>query len=795
MRTKTPKEELSIAEYNAVEFLAGHWPGPESHQRHAAFAALAGGLLRGGMKEPRAELFVEFLAEQTGDEEAIKRVALVRDTAAKLRKGTPVTGWPKLAELLGNGGAQVVKELHGRLRLRREVSAVYTYLDEAGCYLFEVVRYVPKAFSQRRRDGKGGYIDDLKGVRRTLYRLPQLIASDPAQPVFVCEGEKDTDNVAGLELTATTNPGGADQWRGEYASILRDRHVVLLPHNDQRGREHMAKVLATLKGVARSVKVLELPGLADAGDVSDWLQSGHTKEELLRLAAAAPVQGDAAAPPVFTAPMRPLTVNLLPVPDLAPKLLPDRFRTWLMDIATRGCFPMEFPAAAAIVQFGSLIGRQLGIRPKRRDSWLVVPNLWGAVVGPPSVQKTPGVAEAMLPMKRLVAEAIADHEQKMQAFRLKDAVAKAKAKAARKSLEKAAQKAAANLEELAQGCLEGDKEKEPPEKRYLINDSTVEKLGEILADNTNGVLTFRDEITGFLRTLDREGHENDRGFYLEAWDGLGSYTYDRIQRGTIHMPAVCVSLFGTIQPGPLSRYVRSSLTDADGLLARFQLLVYPDPPESWENVDRYPDSKAKNDVFKLAKVLAELNTQDCEMDEDRDIPYLRFAPAAQDLFDEWRHDLENRLRSGGHTPLMQEHLGKYRSLMPSLALIFHLIEVADKGDSLPSVTLEATARAAAWCDLLETHAQRVYRAALDGDPEAGQRLAEHLKKDLPNPFKVRDVWKKGWAGLTTPADVEQALGVLEDRGWVLSQDLPAGPAGGRPTTQYWIHPDLLEGRS
>jgi hypothetical protein len=260
----------------------------------------------------------------------------------------------------------------------------------------------------------------------------------------------------------------------------------------------------------------------------------------------------------------------------------------------------------------------------------------------------------------------------------------------------------------------------------------------------------------------------------------------------LNIPNVCVSIFGTVQPGPLSRYVRASLTDADGLLPRFQVLVYPDPPATWENIDRYPDSVAKNKAFEIFQSLDTLDTEGVEVDEDHNVPFLRFDAEAQQLFDEWRTDLENRLRSGQLSTLLQEHLGKYRSLMPSLALIFHLVEVAGQTKPISPVSLEAAERAAAWCDWLEAHARRVYQACLDGDPEAPKHLGDHLKKSLPNPFRLRDVHRKGWAGLSTPHEAEQALEVLEDRNWVQAREVPAGSGGGRPTVEYWIHPDLLK---
>jgi putative DNA primase/helicase len=501
-------------------------------------------------------------------------------------------------------------------------------------------------------------------------------------------------------------------------------------------------------------------------------------------------------PPTFEGTPKPLSIVLLPVPRLVEAMIPAPFRAWVADIASRGCFPLEYPAAAAIVALSSLVGRKVGICPKRHDDWLVVPNLWGAIVGPPGVQKSPPVAEAMLPLNRLVADAIEEHNRAVKEFAVNSLVTRATAKAAKEKLEKAAKDKNVReeeLRELAQQASVAESEEQPLLKRYVCNDASVEKLGEILAKNPNGILIFRDELIGFLKTLDREGHENDRGFYLEGWNGTGRYTYDRIGRGTIIIPAVCVSIFGTIQPGPLRRYLRAALIDNDGLMNRFQVLVYPDPPEVWKNVDCYPNTQAKNRAYQVFKAIANLDPRNitAQRDEERNIPYLHFAPDAQDFFNEWRTTLENRLRSGDDRPLIQSHLAKYRSLMPSLALLFHLVEVVD-GVASGGVTLQSAEAAAAWCDLLEAHCRRAYQAALDGDSEAALQLSEHLKASLPNPFRVRDVIRKGWSGLTTSQDVELAVGILEDRGWLKSRDVPAKPGGGRPTVEYWINPSLLK---
>jgi hypothetical protein len=168
------------------------------------------------------------------------------------------------------------------------IAATYDYKDDRGHLLYQVVRYVPKTFRQRRPDGTGEWIWNLKGVARVLYRLPELTAAGHDQPVFVVEGEKDADGLAKVGLQATTNPGGAGKWRPEFNEHLRGRHIVILPDNDEPGRAHAQTVAASLHGVAASINILPLPDLPPKGDISDWLDAGGTAETLLALVANQP---------------------------------------------------------------------------------------------------------------------------------------------------------------------------------------------------------------------------------------------------------------------------------------------------------------------------------------------------------------------------------------------------------------------------------------------------------------------------------------------------------------------------
>jgi hypothetical protein len=174
-----------------------------------------------------------------------------------------------------------------RTASQRRIVATYDYHNQHGQLLFQVVRFDPKDFRQRRPDGSGEWIWKLDGVDRVPYRLPELLRAAPYATVFVCEGEKDCDALYERGVIATTNPGGAGKWLPAMSEHLRGHVVVILADNDDAGEKHAVDVARALQGIAKSVRVLRLPGLPDKGDLSDWLAAGGTAEELDRLVAGA----------------------------------------------------------------------------------------------------------------------------------------------------------------------------------------------------------------------------------------------------------------------------------------------------------------------------------------------------------------------------------------------------------------------------------------------------------------------------------------------------------------------------
>ena len=195
----------------------------------------------------------------------------------KLTCGTgEAIAWLENEGFLADAGSR-----SGATAKKRQIVATYDYVDEEGVLRMQVVRFDPKDFRQRRPNEDGSdWTWDTQGVPHLPYRLPELLEAIAAQKtVFILEGEKDVDAAWELGIPATCNAGGAKKWRTEHAAYLQDADVIVIPDNDAAGHDHAHSVAISLSGIARRVRFLELPGLTNKGDFSDWLATGKTAEQ------------------------------------------------------------------------------------------------------------------------------------------------------------------------------------------------------------------------------------------------------------------------------------------------------------------------------------------------------------------------------------------------------------------------------------------------------------------------------------------------------------------------------------
>lgn len=513
---------------------------------------------------------------------------------------------------------------------------------------------------------------------------------------------------------------------------------------------------------------------------------------------------------------KPIKGELAPVPTFDPAtLLPEALRDWIMDEADRMPCPPDYIAAAAVVELGAVIGARCAMKPKKNDDWLVVPNLWGGVVGHPTSKKTPAINAAFKPLDRLSAMAREEYDKAMKEYQgremkheaLKEAYEAQIKAAAKKSVKPRDADKGADSGELDGFISEYQKSFElqdlaqPAMRRYKTNDGSIEKIGEILRDNPAGLLVLRDELVGLLASWERAGHEEDRAFYLEAWNGMNSHDVDRIGRGSIRVPNLCLSIFGGIQPDKLIGYLEeaASALANDGMLQRFQILVYPDH-RRWEWRDRRPRHDARERVFKMFDTLGYFTPEDwgaTPANEHVKIPCFHLEQEAQDVFIEWSRELNQERIPAESSMLLAQHIGKYEKLFAALSLIFHLVDCVTAGARGP-VSRACAIRAAAWCEYLEAHARRCYGLLQDGGFRAAQALSEKIEAgELAEGFTARDVLRNQWRYLTTDEAVTAALEWLEDEGWV--KGIPTGgtgPGSGRKTLRYIVNPKARrEGRN
>lgn len=712
----------------------------------------------------------------------------------------------------------------------------YRYHNESGQMLGFIVRW---DFIKDKEPGKTFrpflYCELENGSRkwmargfpepRPLYNLHE-IGANPSKPIMVFEGEKAADVGKTLfsDYVHTTAMHGSESPNKTDWSPVKDRTVVICPDNDVAGTGYSDAVYNLCKQVgAKSIKQYNMQVFAQYAIVSgniierartlpakydfvDALEENWTADLLKKLDRMQQQMGLLLTidypEPVSDALFNdededwpdplPIKAELLPVEPFNILLLPEPLQAWVADIAHRMQCPIDQIAVPAIVIISSLIGARCGIRPKRNDNWLVIPNLWGGIVGKPSTLKSPSLAEIMKPLNNMEANARAKYEDQLNNYIVESEFNKLAQAALKKQMEKELAKPKGEItEEQKQTYKNFEQIEKPVCKRHKTNDASVEKMGELLSENPRGLLLFRDELIGLLASWDKSGQESDRAFYLESWNGYGSHTSDRIGRGTTHCDNMCVSILGSTQPTKLSGYLHKAIRNIenDGLMQRFQLLIYPDDIKDWQHIDVIPNKSEKERVFNLVERIAELDFSlfGASLEEDNAIPYFHFSKDAQVLFDAWLTDLELIKLRRDEEDIIVEHLAKYRKLMPALALIFHILDLVD-GKASGQVTVQSAERAAAWCDYLESHARRIYGMVLD-KTYATSALSKKIKKrSLKNGFTVREVYRKGWSMLTTTEDVQDACDELVDAGWLREQYIES--LFGKGKIVYLINPSI-----
>ena len=457
--------------------------------------------------------------------------------------------------------------------------ATYSYEDRDGTLLYQVLRYEPKTFRQRRPNGKS-WIWRLED-RRVVYRWPELCRF-PDATIFVAEGEKDANRLWSVDLCGTTVAAG--KWTDECVQALAGRDIIVLQDNDDAGRKKAHEGAKLLHGVANTVRVVLLPGLPQGGDVSDWLDMGHGKEELIETCFDEPLwepQAEAAKPEnkPITRKYRDRTIHDWDDPD------------WSLLDTQRGTLP-DFPLEVLSQQLQEVIRRTsrgagvthahvavplLGIssgligysrRLRATPSWVQPATCWTALVGYSGTGKTPGHNVTRRAAKEVEQLRKKDEEKRKRDHETKKLAAKAACDNWKQKVKEATE-AGVPTPEMPEAAV--DPGKYVP-IRLIVNDGTIERLAELLQARPQGIVLVRDELAGLFLNMQRYSRGQDDEFWLESWNGE-PYTVERMER-MLSVDHLLIGVVGGMQPDKL---VASFEGDHDGKYARV-LFAWPDEP-------------------------------------------------------------------------------------------------------------------------------------------------------------------------------------------------------------------------
>ena len=687
--------------------------------------------------------------------------------------------------------------------------ATYHYTDKDSSLLYQVLRFEPKTFRQRRPDGNGGWIWKLED-RRVLYRLPELLQY-PDGTVFVCEGEKDADRVASLGHCATTVASG--KWTNECVQTLAGRNVLILEDNDEAGREKAQTAADLLHDVAKTVRVVRLPDLADGGDVSDWLDAGHTKDELEDVCYSPPdwepesssssatlrsestLSSDKEGKPQHPTKLdyrrhRDRTIHDWDDPDQS---LLDTQRGNLPD------FPLEVlsPNLREVIRRTSkgagvthahiavpLLGISSGLvgysrRIKATASWFQPATCWTALIGYSGTGKTPG-----LNVTRRAAKQVEQSRKKDEEKRKRDHESrKLTAKAVREHWEKKVKEATeAGVPPPAMPENAVDPGKYVP-IRLIVNDGTIERLAELLQARPHGIVLVRDELAALFVNMSRYSGGQDDEFWLESWNGE-PHTVERMGR-MLSVDHLLIGVAGGMQPDKL---VASFEGDHDGKYARV-LFAWPDEP-GWLGLNNDAteiDPDIQNIISRIL-TLAELTEEGRLVSHSIGLDPKAAGSFAQ--FAQFAHQEKSAFEGRE-----REWFAKATAHVLRLANTLTYVEWALTTDPTKPVTVnKATIEAAIKLvrDYFWPHARACLRLiGLTEKHTNARRALLWIRAKRKTEVSREEIRRDALSQRLDASETTSLLTALSKSGWLREEVTEPGPQGGKPPRRWLVNPKLL----
>jgi hypothetical protein len=657
------------------------------------------------------------------------------------------------------------------------IVATYDYRDEQEVLLFQVCRYEPKDFRQRRPDGAGGWTWKLDGVQRVLYRLPELLATDPSQTVYLVEGEKDADKLVAEGLVATTNSGGAGKWRDEYNESLRGRSVVIVPDNDEVGRAHADQVARSLYGIAASVRIAVLAGLPPKGDVTDWLAAGGTTEKLYELANVTAVWKASAHPwPEI------ISFDVLDLPNFPTQSLPNVLRQWVGAESHATQTPADLAGLLSLAVTSACIARKVVVEP--RAGWREPVNLYSAVLLEPGNRKSAVFTDAVKPLRELETELI----EAARPLVAREQSERRQEKARLQKLEKLAAegddpKPGREAKELA---AELTKHAEPELPRLIVDDATSEKLGMMLDEQGGCIASLSPEggVFDLMAGMYSKSGSPQFEVYLKGHSGDELMT-DRISRRSVRVLSPAITCGYAIQPEVIRGLAQNSAFRGRGLLARFLYAA----PRSWigkRSIAAEPVSNATHEAYRQA-VRGLHDSCQKYLDE----PYvLRLCNDAARIFHKWEEEIENMLADGGEMERIRDWGAKLAGATLRLAAVMHCVEFGP-GETIQTTAITAAIEIARY---LIPHANAVLNmmsANVETADDDARYVLRWIERHGRQEFTKSEAQHHGKRRFSKADDIDRALAELVRRNYLRPR--PSENKGpGRPTSPgYDVNPAVF----
>jgi len=651
---------------------------------------------------------------------------------------------------------------------------LYRYPDRSPAYqvrrlnvLDEDGKVIDKDFRQYRPVGSD-WQPGLGDILPILYRLPELLEADINRLVWIVEGEKDVESLEKCGRLATSNSMGACKWKDSYSDVLRDRHCLIIPDNDQSGRDDVEQKARSLHGKAASVKIVDLvklmPDLPEKGDVSDFLAAGGTLSDIEELACstaewkpsdASPVCGEEdevwpelslEEPP----PSLPFPVDVFPIP----------LQRFCLGVAQVTLTPPDLPGAVMLATASAAIGQSVQLALKR--TWKESTLLYLIIVADPGRKKSPVITLAARPLARIDERLRKDSEEHHVIWKDK-----------KKSKD------------------EGPGP-EPAQRRAIVKDITRESLVSILRDNPRGVLVDPDEATAWVASFNEyKAKGSDRQFWLAIWNSKPISVDREGGRRSLWVRNPLATVIAGIPPEMLG-----SLEEEHGRNDGFKdriLFVYPAefPDQVWteEELD-------EGDETTWASVINTLHAQEMFEDEKEGIrPHLvDFDQSAKAEWITW-FNAHNKEAASENMPTscrgiwskLEAYCGRFSLILSRLRLAMN----PEQTELLKApIRPEDVQGAIKLLNYFKSNWLRIHHRISGGvsDPDAKAIIGWILRHDR-NAFREREVRKVMSGRFPTPESALHALNILARMG-VIRPKVEEVKTGRRPTPAFEVHPDL-----